>query len=108
MIVVLAHIELQPGAREAFLAEFHKLVPKVLAEQGCIEYYPHTEFGNDLPGQPSPNENLAVIVEKWETLEHLKAHLAAPHMVEYRPKVKDYVKQVRLQILEPAKRSSLV
>lgn len=104
MIVVLAFIELNPGTREQFLAEFHKIVPKVLAEQGCIEYYPHTEPTTDLPAQAEPNENLAVIVEKWETIEHLKAHLVAPHMVEYRPKVKDYIKQVRLQILEPAKR----
>lgn len=104
MIVVLAFIDLNPGTREAFLAEFHKIVPKVLAEQGCIEYYPHTECATDLPVPGEPNENLAVIVEKWETIEHLKTHLAAPHMVEYRPKVKDFVKQVRLQILEPAKR----
>jgi quinol monooxygenase YgiN len=106
MIIVLASIDLNPGTREHFLAEFHKIVPQVLAEQGCIEYYPHTEHASDLPGQGMPNENLAVIVEKWETIEHLKAHLAAPHMLAYRPKVKDFVKQVRLQILEPAKRGS--
>jgi quinol monooxygenase YgiN len=104
MIVVLASIELNPGTRELFLAEFHKIVPQVLAEQGCIEYYPHIEYATDMPGQGAPNENLAVIVEKWETIEHLKAHLAAPHMLAYRPQVKDFVKHVRLQILEPAKR----
>lgn len=104
MIVVLAFIELNPGTREAFLEEFHRLVPKVLAEAGCLEYYPHTECATDLPAGAPPDENLAVIVEKWESLSHLKAHLGAPHMMDYRPRVKDYVKQVRLQILEPAKR----
>jgi quinol monooxygenase YgiN len=41
-----------------------------------------------------------LVVEKWETVAALKAHLSAPHMVEYRPKVKQYVKQVTLRILQ--------
>jgi hypothetical protein len=28
--------------------------------------------------------------------------LIAPHMMEYRPKVKDFIKKVGLQILSPA------
>lgn len=41
------------------------------------------------------------IVERWESLDALKAHLEAPHMLEYRQKVKDFVKEVKLQILQP-------
>ena len=40
MIVVLATIELHPGKRANFLAEFHQIVPKVRAEAGCLEYFP--------------------------------------------------------------------
>ena len=36
------------------------------------------------------------------TLAALKAHLVAPHMVAYRPKVKEFVLSSKLQILEPA------
>ena len=42
------------------------------------------------------------LIEKWESVESLETHLIAPHMVEYRPKVKDLVKHVGLQILQPA------
>ena len=45
---------------------------------------------------------MTVILEKWESLDHLNAHLAADHMDEYREKVKDLVVGVSLQILEPA------
>ena len=40
MIYVIATAELQPGCRDKFLAEFHKIVPAVRAEEGCIEYGP--------------------------------------------------------------------
>ena len=39
MIVVLASIELNPGKREEFLAEFRRIVPLVRAERGCQEYF---------------------------------------------------------------------
>jgi quinol monooxygenase YgiN len=41
-------------------------------------------------------------VEKWESLESLKAHLTAPHMTEYRQKIRELVKGVHLQVLQPA------
>ena len=46
-------------------------------------------------------ENVVVIVERWESLSHLEAHLVAPHMMEYRPKVREFISRVGLQILEP-------
>ena len=36
-----------------------------------------------------------------EQLAALEAHVAAPHMAEYRVKVKDQVKGVVLQVLKP-------
>ena len=42
------------------------------------------------------------IIEKWETLEDLKAHLVAPHMLVYREKVADMVERLTLKLLEPA------
>ena len=38
----------------------------------------------------------------YDPFAALEAHLVAPHMMEYRPKVKDFVKKVSLQILSPA------
>ena len=45
--------------------------------------------------------DVVTVVEKWQSLDHLTAHLAAPHMMEYRVRVKDYVTRVSLQVLEP-------
>jgi quinol monooxygenase YgiN len=102
LIVVLATIELHPGKRNDFLAEFQKIVEPVRAEQGCLEYFPTTDHATNLPAQGPAREDVVVVVEKWEDIAALEAHLIAPHMMAYRPRVKDYVKRVSLQILSPA------
>jgi quinol monooxygenase YgiN len=102
MIVVLATIELHPGKRPDFLAEFQKIVSKVRAEAGCIEYFPAVDHATGLPVQGPARGDVVVVCEKWESVPALEAHLIAPHMMEYRPKVKDFIKKVWLQILEPA------
>jgi quinol monooxygenase YgiN len=102
MIHVIATIELNPGTREAFLAEFHKLIPQVLAEQGCIEYGPTIDVPTGLAAQQPIRDHVVTIVEEWESLDHLKAHLAAPHMKPYREAVKEMVVSTKLSILQPA------
>jgi quinol monooxygenase YgiN len=102
MIIVLATIELHPGQRPGFLAEFRQIVPKVRAEAGCIEYFPAIDTASGLPVQGPSRDDVVIVVEKWESLAALETHLVAPHMMEYRPKVKAFVKQVSLQILSPA------
>lgn len=101
MIHVIATIELNPGTREQFLTEFRKIIAPVRAEEGCIEYGPTIDATTNLPAQGGRRIDVVTVVEKWESVEHLTAHLAAPHMLDYRPKVKDFVKRVGLQILEP-------
>lgn len=101
MIFVIASIEVKPGKRDAFLAEFHKNVPNVLAEKGCLEYSPTVDAHTDIKAQIARRDNVVTIVEKWESLQALHAHLAAPHMATYRERVKDYVAGVTLQILDP-------
>lgn len=102
MIHVLATVELNPGTREQFLAEFHGVMPAVHAEIGCVAYGPAVDATTDLPQQQRLGDNFVVIVEQWESLEALKAHLVAPHMLAYRERVKPFVANVRLQILQPA------
>ena len=102
MIHVLATIELAPGTRDKFLAEFKKLIPDVHAEKGCIEYGPAIDAATDIAAQAKVGADKVVIVEKWESLAHLKAHSVAPHMQAYRVRVKDYVKGMELRVLQPA------
>jgi quinol monooxygenase YgiN len=102
MVIVIAEIQLNEGTRAPFLEEFHKIVPLVREEVGCIEYGPTIDSQTDIPAQIPNRPDVVTVVEKWESVETLKAHLVAEHMVAYRPKVKDYVQGSKLHILEPA------
>lgn len=102
MITVLATIELAEGRRDEFLAEFQQVVPLVRDEEGCLEYGPTIDAVTGIEKQSPQRENTVVVVEKWESLDALNAHLVAPHMGDYRERVKDLVTGMNLQILEPA------
>jgi quinol monooxygenase YgiN len=102
VIYVIATIEVVQGQREAFLTEFRKVVPLVRAEAGCLEYGPALDLPTDIAAQVPVRENVVTVVEKWESLEALRAHLRAAHMAEYRARVKELVVGARLHILQPA------
>jgi quinol monooxygenase YgiN len=101
MIHVIATVELWGGKREAFLAEFRRVVPLVRAEAGCLDYGPAIDVPTGIEVQVPPRENVVTVVERWESLGALRAHLAAPHMQEYRARVKALIAGVRLQVLQP-------
>ena len=102
MIHVLATLDLAPGTREAFLAEFRKIIADVRAETGCIEYGPAVDANSDVPNHYRLGPDRVMVIEKWESVEALKAHSTAPHMLAYRARVKDYVKGMELRLLAPA------
>ena len=102
MIHVIATIHLNPGSRDAFVKEFHRLTPLVRAEAGCIEYGPTVDVPTSLPVQEVMGENAVVVIEKWASLVALQDHMKAPHMADYRVRVKDFVKGVQLRVLQPA------
>ncbi len=101
MIHVIATIELHSGKRDTFFDIFRELVPLVSEEDGCIDYGPTVDLPTGMEIQGPPRDDVAVIVERWESLEALKAHLAAPHMAAFRQQIKDLVKGMSLQILQP-------
>lgn len=101
MINVLASITVKAGARDEFVAAFKANVPAVLAEDGCIEYFPAVDVDSGLPPQVT-DENVVTIIEKWETMEALHAHAKAPHMLAYREKVKDIVQGMTIKVLQAA------
>jgi len=102
MIHVLATINVHPGGREAFLKEFHAVMPAVHAEAGCREYQPAVDVPSGLARQIELRPDVVVIIEKWDSLDALRAHLAAPHMATYRERVKDLVVSAQLQVLQDA------
>lgn len=102
MICVIAAVEVAEGRRGEFLAEFHKVVPKVLEEEGCLEYGPMVDLPTSVGAQAPSRSHVVTVVEKWESVDALEAHLMAPHMLAYRKTVKEMVVGTSLQILEPA------
>ena len=101
MIQVIATIELKPGCREEFLPLLNANVPKVKAEDGCLAYDPCVDIDSGLLSQGKISDDVVTLVEAWSSLEALQAHLKAPHMAEYREKVKDMVTNVTIQVLKP-------
>ena len=102
MIRVIATIELADGRRDDFLDALRQLVPKVLAEEGCVEYGPWVDVPTNVPAQPHLRHNVVTVVEKWESIQALEVHLLAPHMIEFRRTTEPIRAGVTLQILEPA------
>ena len=101
MIHVIASIGVKPGKRAAFIETFKANIPNVLAEDGCIEYIPAIDAESGIEAQWL-DETVVTVIEKWETLAALHAHLAAPHMEKFRNDTALLVEDVSLTILENA------
>ncbi len=105
MIHVLATITATPGNRPALIAAFEQLRPLVLAEAGCIEYGTAVDTPTPIQGQGPLRDDVLMVIEKWESVSHLQAHLAAPHMEEFRGTNKSLIASIALAVLEPASAS---
>jgi quinol monooxygenase YgiN len=102
MVHVLAFITAKPGMRADVLAAFNANVPAVRAEDGCIEYGAAIDVDGAGAIQTAVGADGFVVVEKWASLAHLKAHAASPHMAAYGAKVKDMLAGRTIHVLESA------
>ena len=102
MVHVIAVITAKPGKREAILVAFRANVPGVRAEKGCIEYGAAVDADPALPVQTKYGPDTFLAIEKWESLEALKAHAAAPHMAAYAAKTRELIASRVIHILSPA------
>lgn len=101
MIHVIAVITAKSGMRDSILQHARANLAAVRAEKGCIEYNLAVDADNALPMQTQCGPDTFVFVEKWETMDALKAHAAAPHMAAYAGKVKEMVAGRVIHILSP-------
>ena len=102
MIHVVAVITAKPGKREAILQAFRANVPAVRAEKGCIEYGAAVDADPALPIQTKWGPDTILVIEKWDSMDALKAHAGAPHMVAYGAKTRDLIASRVIHILSPA------
>ena len=101
MIHVLAVITAKPGKREEVLKHFRANVPAVRAEKGCIEYGAAIDADGALPVQTKYGPETFVVIEKWESMDALKAHATAPHMAAYGAKTRELLASRVIHILSP-------
>jgi quinol monooxygenase YgiN len=102
IVHVLAIITAKPGRRAELLEVFQANVPNVHAEDGCIEYVATIDAEGVGEVQTRFGEDTFVVVEKWASLDALKAHAAAPHMAAYAAKTKDLIASRVIHVLAPA------
>ena len=102
MVHVVAIITAKPGLRDEILTAFRANVPRVRAEDGCIEYGATIDAEGVGSLQTRFGDDTFVVVEKWESLPALKAHAAAPHMAAYGAKTKDMIASRVIHVLSPA------
>ena len=101
MIHVVAVLTAKPGKREEILKHFKANVPAVRAEKGCIEYGAAIDAANALSFQTKWGDDSFLVIEKWESMDALKAHAAAPHMAAYGAKTKEMIASRVIHILSP-------
>jgi len=101
MIHLLAVITAKPGLRDTILTHFRANVPAVKAEQGCIEYGAAIDAENAPAIQTPWGPDTFVVIEKWESMDALRAHSTAPHMAAYAAKTKEFIASRVIHLLSP-------
>src|SRR5437763_15175637 len=99
MIHVVAIITAKPGQRATVLEHFQANVPAVHAEAGCIEYGAAVDV--EKMGTAAYGPDSFVVIEKWESEDHLKAHAAAPHMKASGAMTRDMLASRTIHVLKP-------
>lgn len=74
MLVVSGTITVSEETLDAALAAIATLVAETVKEDGCGTYGFY-----QTPGQP----NVFRVVEEWESLDHMNAHMASEHFLTF-------------------------
>lgn len=87
---ILVTYTAEPGMREAFIEEVTSsgILSQIRREDGllCYNYYRSVE-----------NNDQILLVEKWDSEEHQKAHLRQPHMEKLKEIKERLVKHTHLE-----------
>jgi quinol monooxygenase YgiN len=105
VVYVVVTLQLASGTRSAFLTEFAKVAPLVHAEEGCIEYLPVVDADTDIASHHRMGPDCVVILEKWTSVDALRAHDTSAHMQAYRARVKEYLRGREIRIMKAAPES---
>lgn len=82
MIHVNARAAIKPECLDAYVEVLKDIVPKVCAEEGCLQYEPCVDWSEDGVRKP-----FVTMVETWTSKAALDAHLAGPNIAEFRKRI---------------------
>jgi len=100
MLHVIVTMRIREGRMPEFLAACEALRPLVLAEPGCHAYdYTRDQASPFDPQQPVDPDRITLL-ERWASLDALKAHLASPHMRAAGPRMQELRASVELRLTE--------
>jgi len=102
MVHVVAVITAKPGQRGQVLELFNGNVPAVKEEDGCIEYGATVDADGVGGFQTRFGDDTFVVIEKWASLDHLKAHAVSDHMKAYGAKTKDMLADRVIHVMSSA------
>lgn len=88
-IVVLANLEPKEGCQDSIIEISKELIEESLLEDGNISYQLL---------KPIEKDSLT-FVEKWESLEALKKHMASPHFLNFNEESEEFVEKMEIQII---------
>ena len=101
MITVIAQITVAAQRRAEFLTAFAGYAEEVRHEKGCLEYQPMIDLDARLPLQ-LVDDRVVTVVEKWQSVEDLAAHLSSSALQTFQEKVQGLVEGLSLKVLQKA------
>ena len=104
-VYVLCRFDLKPDADVAdYVEKTLAVVPTVRAEEGCLGYALVKDAATDWEKPMRFGERTMWCVERWSSIDALKAHLETPHMKAFGPKVRPMRSGSTFHVLEDAVR----
>lgn len=91
MIIVMAELKTKPGMRDKVVELSKPCVEATRKENGCIQY--------DLLSS-THDDNTLGFLEKWESLDALRLHIAAPHVAAFREARKEMMESAVVKVFE--------
>jgi quinol monooxygenase YgiN len=89
LLTVIAYMRAAPGKRDELRAALEALIEPTSQEEGYVNYDLH---------QSIEDPDRFFFYENWESDEHLDAHLAAPHLVDFARRIPDLLDENGLTV----------
>ena len=78
MIVVQVEVIVEPGSASKVVDAVKKMETATRKEAGCLKY----AFAVDIS-----DPGMVRVIERWESMDAIKAHMASPHMAQFQKDV---------------------